>query len=146
MISASTTSSNKQYILLAGSICKVEPAKDCSHNVSGKAKMISKKNIFNDIPTELPDELFEEILTGKTFKMERIVSRGHFSPEGFWSDQDENEWVILLQGSAGLRFSGKEELVVLRPGDCVRIPRHKRHRVEWTDPEQETVWLAVYYK
>jgi len=108
--------------------------------------MISKKNIFGDIPAELPDELFEEILAGSIFKIERIVSRGQASPAGFWYDQEENEWVILLQGSANLRFAGKEELVILRPGDYIRIPRHYRHRVERTDPDQETVWLAVYYK
>ncbi len=108
--------------------------------------MISKKNIFRNIPAELPNELLEEILTGNSFRLERIVSRGQASEEGFWYDQDENEWVILLQGSAGLRFAGKEELVVLCPGDYARIPQHYKHRVEWTDQDQETVWLAVYYK
>jgi len=108
--------------------------------------MISKKNIFRDIPAELQNELLEEMVTGSTFRMERIVSRGQASPDGFWYDQDENEWVILLQGSAGLRFAGKEELIVLSPGDYVQIPQHYKHRVEWTDKNQETVWLAVYYK
>ena len=78
--------------------------------------------------------------------MERIVSRGHASPDGFWYDQDENEWVIVLQGSAGLRFEGKEELLVLHTGDYILIPRHCKHRVEWTDTDCETVWLAVHYK
>ncbi len=108
--------------------------------------MISKKNIFSDIPAELHNELLEEILSGSSFRMERIVSRGQASPEGFWYDQDENEWVILLQGSAGLRFAGKEELVVLCPGDYIQIPQHNKHRVEWTASNQETIWLAVYYK
>jgi cupin 2 domain-containing protein len=108
--------------------------------------MVTKKNIFSDIPAELHNELFEELLTGKSFRVERIVSRGHASNECFWYDQDENEWVILLHGSAGLRFEGKEELVVMHPGDYVQIPQHCKHRVEWTDPDQETVWLAVYYK
>jgi cupin 2 domain-containing protein len=107
--------------------------------------MITSKNILGNIPTEFDHELFEEIVTGNTFRMERIVSRGHASGKDFWYDQDENEWVILIQGSAGLRFAGKEELVILHPGDYVRIPQHCRHRVEWTDPDQETVWLAVYY-
>lgn len=105
-----------------------------------------KKNIFADIPIDLPDELFEEILTGNTFRMEKIISRGHASKEGFWYDQEENEWVILLQGSAALRFEGKEEPVILRPGDYIRIPQHYKHRVEWTEPDCETVWLAVHYK
>ncbi|MEN6374855.1 MAG: cupin domain-containing protein [Smithella sp.] len=108
--------------------------------------MIIKNNIFENIPGKLPDELSAEIASGNKFKMERILSRRHHSPEGFWYNQDENEWVILLQGSAGLRFAGREELVVLRPGDYVLIPRHLRHRVEWTDPDQDTVWLALFYK
>ncbi|MGV8059503.1 MAG: cupin domain-containing protein [Smithellaceae bacterium] len=108
--------------------------------------MILKKSIFGDIPTLLQNELFEEILTGNSFRMERIISQGHASHEGFWYDENENEWVILLQGSAGLCFEGKEELIVLRPGDYVLIPRHCRHRIEWTDSEKKTVWLAVYYQ
>lgn len=108
--------------------------------------MIISKNIFGDIPKELDNELFEEILKGNTFRVERIVSRGHASSEDFWYDQNENEWVILLQGSAGLRFAEREDLVVLHSGDYVQIPRHYKHRVEWTDHDQETVWLAVYYK
>ena len=104
------------------------------------------KNLFADIPENLKNELIETILQTPGFRIERIVSQGHCSPEGFWYDQNEKEWVILLQGSAGLRFDDKEELVVLYPGDYLHIDRHQRHRVEWTDPEQETIWLAVHYK
>lgn len=107
---------------------------------------VTVKNILANIPAELPDELFEEMLSGSKFRMERIVSRGHHSPEGFWYDQNENEWVILLQGSAGLSFEGKEKPVVLHPGNCLLISRHRRHRVEWTDPDQDTIWLAVYFE
>lgn len=104
------------------------------------------KNLFADIPENLKDELIEIIIHTSSFRMERIVYQGHCSPGGFWYDQNENEWVILLKGSAGLRFDDKEELVVLHPGDYLHIDRYQRHRVEWTDPGQETVWLAVYYK
>jgi len=104
------------------------------------------KNIFADIPENLKDELIETVLQTPSIHVERIVSQGHHSPHDFWYDQNENELVILLQGSARLCFEGKEELVVLHPGDYLRIDRHQRHRVEWTDPEHETVWLAVYYK
>ena len=107
---------------------------------------ISIKNISGNIPAELPDELFEEILAGKNFKLERIVSRGHHCPEGFWYDQDENEWVVLLTGRAVLLFEGREETVELRPGNHILISRHLRHRVEWTDPDQDTIWLALFYK
>jgi len=106
------------------------------------------KNIFSGIPEKLKneqEELFETLLQTPGFRMERIVSQGQCSPEGFWYDQNENEWVMLLAGKAGLRLAG-EEVVVLQPGDHINIPRHCRHRVEWTDPDQETVWLVVYYK
>ena len=107
---------------------------------------LSRKNIFGNIPAELPDELFEEIMAGNNFKVERIVSRGHHSPEGFWYDQDENEWVILLAGRAVLLFEGRDETVELHPGNYILISRHLRHRVEWTDPDQDTIWLALFYK
>ncbi|HEY4313424.1 MAG TPA: cupin domain-containing protein [Pirellulales bacterium] len=76
-------------------------------------------------------------------RVERIVSQGHASPEGFWYDQDTEEWVLLVQGAARLRFDN--EVVEMRPGDHVQIPAHKRHRVEWTDPNQQTTWVAVHY-
>jgi len=79
-------------------------------------------------------------------KVERIVSLGHSSPDNEWYDQEENEWVILVKGSAGLLFEGNEEVNVLESGDYINIPSHTRHRVEWTDPDTETVWLVIHYK
>jgi cupin 2 domain-containing protein len=104
------------------------------------------KNLFADIPENLKDELFQTILQTTCFRVERIVSHGHCSSDGFWYDQDENEWIILLKGSAGLRFEDQDGVLVLNPGDYLHINRHQRHRVEWTDTQQETIWLAVYYK
>jgi cupin 2 domain-containing protein len=75
--------------------------------------------------------------------MERIVSQGHTSPPGFWYDQASTEWVILLQGAARLKFEDSSELE-LRPGDFIEIPKHRRHRVEWTDVQQQTIWLAIH--
>ena len=103
------------------------------------------RNLFADIPATLPDELFQTLLQTPAFRVERIVSRGHASPEGFWYDQDADEWVVLLAGAARLRFEGGEP-VDLAPGDHVHIPARQRHRVEWTDPARPTVWLAVHYK
>ncbi len=103
-------------------------------------------NIFKNIPDHIPEELFQEILQTENFKVERIVSGGHSSPYNEWYDQEENEWVILLKGSAELLFEEHEKVVVLGPGDYINIPSHTKHRVEWTDPDTETVWLAVYYK
>ncbi|MFA5180162.1 MAG: phosphoribosylaminoimidazole carboxylase [Syntrophales bacterium] len=103
------------------------------------------KNLFADIPENLKGELVETILQAANFRMERIISHGHCSPVGFWYDQDEHEWVILLKGSAGLRFEDQSESITMNPGSFINIEKHRRHRVEWTDPGQETIWLAVYY-
>lgn len=103
------------------------------------------KNIFSDIPGDIPHERFQDILTTAHFKIERIISKGHFSPKGFWYDQDQSEWIILLKGSAGLMFEGKKDIVELKAGDYILIPSHQKHRVEYTDPHTETVWIAIMY-
>ena len=107
---------------------------------------ITKKGFFADIPADLKDELIETILQASGFRIERIVSQGHRSEEGFWYDQSENEWLILLKGSATIRFENQSQLIIINPGDYIHIEKHVRHRVEWTDPEQETIWLAVHYE
>lgn len=101
------------------------------------------RNLFADLPAELPDELIETLVESKSVRIERIVSHGHASPAGFWYDQPQAEWVVLLQGAARLRF--EDQLVELRPGDWIHIPAHRRHRVEWTAAGEPTVWLAVHY-
>jgi len=106
-------------------------------------------NLFEGIPGSMPEELVEELVEvlaegeGKV-RVERIVSRGHSSPEGFWYDQAA-EWVCLLKGAAVLTFEGDKEPVDMKPGDWIEIPAHCRHRVERTDGEEETVWLAVHW-
>jgi len=107
---------------------------------------MTQKNLFTDIPKILHEELFETLLQSSGFRIERIVSCGHCSPEGFWYDQDDNEWVILLKGRAILSFEGNNETIHLKPGDYLHIEKHVRHRLEWTDPKQESVWLAVHYE
>ena len=106
--------------------------------------MISVHNLFDAISPELPGEAFEEILRAESFRIERIISRGQASPEGFWYDQETEEWVLLVSGNATLGFDDGRK-VDLKPGDHLFIPSHCRHRVELTDPEQETVWLAVHW-
>jgi len=103
-------------------------------------------NILSNVPEHLPQELCEQIATANGIKIERIVSRGHSSPDGFWYDQDQNEWVLLLSGRAGLLLAGDDNIVELKPGDYLNIPAHVRHRLEWTDPDRPTVWLAVHYR
>ena len=103
------------------------------------------RNLFDGIPASLPDELTEILLSRRGLRIERIVSRGHASPEGFWYDQAEDEWVLLLAGSAGLAFEDEAEARTLGPGDHLHIPAHRRHRVAWTAADTDTIWLAVFF-
>ena len=103
------------------------------------------KNLFADLPRSLPQEQIEDLLLGAGFKLERIISTAHATPAGQWYDQDTDEWVILLRGSAGLRFEGDSQDIVMHPGDYLLIPAHRRHRVQWTDPHDPTVWLALHF-
>ena len=102
-------------------------------------------NLFADIPQQLPDELMETLAESGAVRVERIVSRGHASPDDFWYDQERDEFVVLLSGSAGLRIEGEPEARILKPGDWLEIPAHQRHRVEWTAADEDTVWLALHY-
>lgn len=103
------------------------------------------RSIFVDVPENLPDELIEVLLEHTGFRLERIVSKGHASPPGFWYDQDKDEWVMLVSGNAELLFEGESEPCTLSSGDFILIPAHARHRVLWTDPENDTVWLALHF-
>ncbi|HVX10382.1 MAG TPA: cupin domain-containing protein [Pirellulales bacterium] len=105
--------------------------------------MTSLRNLFEDVPVDLPDELFTTLLEAGAVRIERIVSRGQKSAEGFWYDQPQHEWVVVLKGAAKLCF--EDETVEMGPGDLVNIPAHKKHRVEWTTPDGPTIWLAVHY-
>lgn len=102
-------------------------------------------NLFSPLPTQLPEEVSQMLVNSASVRIERVVSHGHASPVGFWYDQDENEWVIVLKGRAKLQFQGDEKLLEMGPGDFVNIPAHQRHRVQWTTDQEPTIWLAVFY-
>jgi cupin 2 domain-containing protein len=102
-------------------------------------------NLFEAIPAELREELVETLAGREGVRVERIVSRGHASPPGFWYDARETEWVAVIRGRARLRFEGEPTPVELGPGDHLTIPPHARHRVEWTTPDEDTVWVAVFF-
>lgn len=102
-------------------------------------------SVFSGIPKDMPDEIFETITASGTVKIERIVSRGQTTPQDTWYDQDLNEWVILLRGSAEILFDTEPEPITLMPGDYLLIPAHRRHRVTRTDGDEPTIWVAVYY-
>jgi cupin 2 domain-containing protein len=102
-------------------------------------------NLLQDVPAGAASEQFIELLSHSALRIERIVSNGHASPAGFWYDQPQGEWLVVLQGAARLAFEGETEPRVLGPGDFIDIAPHRRHRVEWTHPEVPTIWLAVHY-
>lgn len=104
---------------------------------------ISSSCIFTDIPTELPEELCQTLLAKPNVRIERIVSKGHCSAEHDWYDQNQDEWILLLQGRARLTFIDADS-IELNPGDYLLIPAHCKHRVDWTSPDTETVWLAIH--
>ncbi len=101
-------------------------------------------NIYDAIPENLKTEVFDLLLDSEIVKIERIVSKGDKSPASGWYDQDDNEWILLLKGAAILSFVDKSS-ITLKEGDFYNIPAHKKHKVEWTDPDIETVWLAIHY-
>ena len=101
-------------------------------------------NLFTDLPSQLPDELITILNDAADVRIERIVSHGHVSPKDFWYDQEQHEWVVVLKGTARLQFEDGE--VEMKVGDFVNIPAHKKHRVEWTTPDEPTIWLAVFYR
>ncbi len=102
------------------------------------------QNIFADVPQNLENEVFDLLIKTESVRIERIVSKGHQSPESGWYDQEKNEWVLVLKGKAILTFEDKQP-INLNKGDCINIPPHKKHKVTWTDPDNETIWLAVHY-
>jgi cupin 2 domain-containing protein len=103
-------------------------------------------NLFNAIPPSLAEELFQTLAESDTVRIERIVSDGQATPPGEWYDQKGDEWVLLISGGATLLFDSSATPVVLVPGDHILIPAGCRHRVEHTDSDQKTVWLAVHFK
>ena len=102
-------------------------------------------NFFSNIPSEVPEEIFEDIISTGSIKIERIISFGHISPKSGWYDQDENEWVLVLSGYGIIEFENGRE-IILNKGDYLNIKAHERHRVKATSRDEITIWLAVFYK
>ncbi|MEA3370350.1 MAG: cupin domain-containing protein [Campylobacterota bacterium] len=101
-------------------------------------------NIFEQIPDNLQEEIFEDIIKTENLKIERIISYGQSSPKSGWYESQLNEWVILLKGEALLSFEGSKD-VRLNAGDYINITAFTKHRVSWTQPNAESVWLAIHY-
>ena len=106
---------------------------------------IYMENLIQGLPPAAEAELTTQLARGGDFRLERIVSWGQATPDGDWYDQAEDEWVVLLTGDAGLLIEGEATPRRLRPGDFLRLPAHRRHRVEWTAEDGPTVWLALHF-
>lgn len=108
-------------------------------------KTVLDTNVFTSIPENPESEVLDELFQRDDLRIERIVSKGHTSPQSGWYDQEENEWVVVLEGAGTIEFvdGSKAEL---GKGDHIHIPAHKKHKVVWTDPDRVTIWLAVFFK
>lgn len=107
---------------------------------------VSPFSLFTSEPTDWSEEQIETMLNRPGVRIERILSKGHTTPEDQWYDQEDDEWVVLLQGAAQLEIESQKDLIRLRPGQGVLLPAHCRHRVVWTDPQQTSLWLALHLK
>lgn len=104
-------------------------------------------NLLTNLPDARQAEVFQTLLEQRGgVRIERIVSWGQATPEGQWYDQDHEEWVLLLSGGAAVQLAGEADARRLEAGDWLHLPVHCRHRVAWTAPDQETVWLAIHWK
>lgn len=91
------------------------------------------------------DEIYDTLIPDTGVLIERIISTGQTTPPGIWYDQERDEWVVLLQGSARLQWENGKVLA-MEPGDWVLIPAHERHRVDYTSSQPPCIWLAVHAK
>ena len=104
---------------------------------------MEKYNIFEQIVVDKNEEKFFVIFKNETIKVEKIVSNGQTSPENFWYEQEQSEYILLLEGFAILEFEDYE--LELKKGDCLNIEAMKKHRVKFTSLDEPTIWFAVFY-
>lgn len=108
---------------------------------------MEKSSILDGIDKNAKEEIFSDLVKNKNVRIERIVSTGQTSPKDFWYDQEENEFVLLLDGEAILEFKEDDKVkeVKLCKDDYIDIKAHVKHRVKYTDTKKPTIWLAVFY-
>ena len=103
-----------------------------------------KKNFFENISKNIQEEIIEILVENQDIRIERIISKGQKSPEGFWYNQNQNEFVLLLKGYAIIEFENRND-VELKSGDFLIISTNEKHRVKYTNTNNETIWLTVFY-
>lgn len=102
-------------------------------------------NIFDNIPNKISEEILEELFSNSNVRIERVVSSGNVSPDNFWYDQDEDEWILLVAGNAIVTFEG-DRTVELKAGDTLYIGAHEKHRVAYTSSNPQCIWLCIFMK
>ena len=107
--------------------------------------MEARGKLFQSLPFRMETELFEQLVEAPGVRIERIVSQGHASPAEGWYDQEEHEWVCVLQGEGHILIEGEAAARELKTGDYLLLPAHCRHKVTWTASEPQTIWLAVFF-
>ena len=122
---------------------RFQPLELSSEKKLSSEKVGVSKNILDELPQSLPEEVVQTLIRAADVRIERIISHGHASPPDFWYDQLQHEWVVVLKGAARLQF--EDGMVEMKPGDYINIPAHQRHRVNWTTPDEPTIWLGVRY-
>ncbi len=102
-------------------------------------------NLFANLPPQnSADETFATLISAPGLIVQRIVSTGQASPPGFWYEQADAEWILLIQGEALLRFADETEPRHLQAGDYLDIAAGRKHRVDWTKPGAHTIWVAIH--
>jgi cupin 2 domain-containing protein len=117
----------------------------CAPPLRGDTEAMKRGNLLAPASLTSGEELFETLIETEGLRLERIVSCHHAGPPRAWLEQERDEWVVVITGSAQLLFEGRVRPISLAAGDWVRIPARVRHRVVRTDVEQDTVWLALHY-
>ncbi len=102
-------------------------------------------NIYNEVPSSIPNEIFNDLITNESVRIERILSQGHSSPEEGWYDQDEHEWVMVIEGKGVIEFEDGR-VITLSKGDYINIAAREKHKVVGTAKDVVTIWLAVFYR
>jgi len=102
------------------------------------------KNIFEEIPGQIPEEIFETIVQASNIKIERIISKGHTTPSKSWYNQNFDEWVLIIQGAAKINFDNHSQPISLTKGSYLWIPAKQKHQVIWTPKDVTTIWLAIH--
>ena len=121
---------------------------DTVHREGGGTQAASaadQRNLLSGACPASGEERVDTLLSGEQWRLERIHSCLASSPDGFWYDQAEFEWVLVLRGSARIQFADEPSERDLCVGDSVLITPHRRHRVVATDPDPGTLWLALFW-